>query len=212
MRQRDDRGRAFAFWKRQRDLEEGTVIAAIRVDVILEIGAPKDGAWAERERAILTRRAEGFLPASLESVWVAPDLSEITDKAELKRLSGRYSSDFGDVPLHSGRWAPVERALGGRDWDSWCADARDTAERIVRGRDTLRARIDTASDEALRDAHARVQALRGRQLLAADSALALSDEERAAEGVREAIQGARLLIDAMGLVILSSAPPEDLGG
>ena len=208
VRERDDRGRAFAFWKQQSDLEDGTTIAALRADVIVEAGDVIGDAWPDSARAVLRRRAEGFLPAVVESVWIGPDLAEITDAALIRRLSGKYSSDFGDVHLHSGNWEPVERALGGQDWEAWCAQARDVAEQVARNRASVEERTQVARADAARDAQARVEALRGRQRLTADSALALDDEEHALTGVHAAIDGAKFVVDAMGLVILSSHRPE----
>jgi ATP-dependent helicase HepA len=207
VRERDDRGRAYAFWKRQRDLEEGVTIAALRVDVIVEAGDVSGHGLSDEESSVLRRRAAGLLPPFVETVWVAPDLAEIVDSTTMRRLSGKYAPAFGDIHLHAGRWGAVEQALPGVNWETWCADARELADRIVRGRGSVTRLVDAACRAAESQGLARVEALRGRQHLTADSAVTLEFEERAAGVVRASVEHTRLVIDAMGLVILSRESP-----
>ena len=203
VRERDDRGRAYAFWKRQVDLEEGLTIAALRLDVIVEAGDIAGDGLPEAACSVLRRRASGLLAPFVETVWVGPDLAEIIDPDTIRRLSGRYSPDFGDTHLHAGRWGAVERTLPGLDWGAWCLEARELAACVVRGRESVTGRIDAARAAAERIGLARVEALRSRQRLIPDSAATLAFEERAADAVRAALEQSRLVVDAMGLVILS---------
>jgi ATP-dependent helicase HepA len=207
VRERDDRGRAYAFWKQQRDLEEGMTRAALRLDVIVEPGDVQ-GDLSDKESSVLWRRAAGLLPPFVETVWVGPDLAEIIDSKTLRRLSSKYSPAFGDTHLHAGRWAIVEQALPGLDWETWCTQALELAERIVHSRDLVTQRISSACVAAERLGLARIEALRGRQRLNSDSAATLAFEEQAARVVRATVERPRLVIDAMGLLILSSESPK----
>jgi ATP-dependent helicase HepA len=205
VRERDDRGRVYAFWKRQPDLEDGLVIAAQRFDLILEPALPSDTDASQDELAILARRARSLLPPVTETVWVGADGVEVVDRATVRRLASKYSPDFGDVRIDETRWGAVEQACPGIDWETWCQSAHDFAERTVPAREDVIARIAVAKAAADRQGLARIEALRGRESLGAD-ADALAFEERAAESVLAAVSHPRVVVDAIGLVILSSRP------
>jgi ATP-dependent helicase HepA len=160
---------------------------------------------------VVARRADSLLPPMVETVWVGVDNREITDPRLRARLSAKYSPSFGDVRLGLDRWSVVDEFLSGLDWQAWCAEARETALSIVKQRESVLARIDSATRGSTRIGQARVEALRSRQNLRPDAEAALRFEEAAAGRVTAAIQHARLEVDAAGLVILSGTPIEAAG-
>jgi ATP-dependent helicase HepA len=207
VRERDDRGRVYAFWKSQSDLEDGIVLAALRLDIIVEPKLRKGDDLEGPTRAVLVRRAMTLLPPAVETVWISTDGTEVTDRTTVRRLASKYSPKFGDRSVHGDHWEAIESVLPGLNWDEWCRSARDFAKDIVRSRGGVVARIDQAEAGAERHGVARVEALRSRQRLGAD-ADALAFEERAAQAVQAAVAAPRLVVDAMGLVLLSRELPK----
>ncbi len=205
VRERDDRGRAYAFWRRQPCLDKDAVIAALRFDFIVEPMLPSDHATTDAEQLALSRRAHGLLPPTTETVWIGVDDTEVTDPKIVGQLASRYSSDFGDIRLNGSRWETVDRALPGIEWEPWCRAAHVLAVDAAQAREDVTSRIATAGAAAERHGLARIEALRGRTRLGAD-ADALAFEERAAEIVGTAVSAPRFVLDAMGLVILSFHP------
>lgn len=206
VRERDDRGRAYAFCKRQPNLDEGAMVGALRFDFIVEPAAVSADDLSEDWQAALSRRARAFLPAAVETVWIGPDVTEVTDRITLLQLRAKYSQPFGDVRLRDAHWRAAEALLPRLDWEAWCTDARAMAEQVVRRRSALKERIAAACDAADRAGHARVDALRGRQRLIPDSAAGLRAEARAAVVVRAAVARPRFAVDATGFVLLMRDP------
>ncbi|HJZ35809.1 MAG TPA: helicase-related protein, partial [Solirubrobacterales bacterium] len=207
VRRRDDRGRAYAFVKKQADHGDGPPIAALRFDFIVEAGLFTGDLGQSGELAV-TRRLAGHLPPFVETVWVDIDLDEIVDPDLVRRLSGRYSKGFGDRYLHPGHWDRVDDAFPGLDWEAWCDGADPMARATVLARESTRTRFELARAEATRVAEARAEALRGRQRLVTDVGAALEFEESAAAAIDDALSRPALVVDAVGFVVLCG---EDLG-
>lgn len=206
-RERDDRGRVYAFWKRQPDLEAGVAIAGLRFDLVVEPGTAALEDLDGDTRAVLTRRAASLLPPAVETVWIAPDGTQVTDSPTIRRLASKYSRAFGDTHLTTDRWHLVDSMLPGLGWEAWCASSFETAVAIVRSQAAILDRIAEATAAADRHGMARVESLRSRRRLGLDGS-ALAFEERAAETVRQAVAEPRLVLDAMGFVVISRDAPK----
>jgi hypothetical protein len=208
VRERDDRGRAYAFWKHQRDLEEGEIIAALRLDVIVQPGDISAEGLSREEQSALWRRMLGLLPPFVETVWLGPELEEISDPKTVRALASKYSPAFRDKHLTARHWGIVEEALPGLDWDAWCTGAFDVAHRIIRDKSSFCERTRSACTAAERMSLARIEALRDRQRLNPDARATVAFEERAATYIQTAVERPQLVVDAMGLVIVSGEAPK----
>jgi ATP-dependent helicase HepA len=203
VRDRDERGRAFAIWRYDQHLDEDSPTVAIRVDVIVEAGDPDAATFSGPEVAVLKRRVRALMPPTLETVWIAPGGREVTDPEFLAQLSREYDPTEGDQPVTIGRRRVLDGALAGIDWEQWCLTAPAVAEEVALSRAPVVERAEWARAAAGRIGLARVEALRTRNRILGESGRALVFEQRAAEVVRAAASSTRCVIDAIGLVIIS---------
>jgi ATP-dependent helicase HepA len=200
VRERDDRGRAYALWRHLHDWAEDEVVPALRFDFIIE---PAIDPGRNEEALALRRRALAVLSPWIETVWIGKDLEQPGDPALVGRLRAKYSPAFGDERLGPDRWEQVVEVMRGVSWERWCADAHEAALAIVQERDSVTARTVDAREQALARTSARLGGLRGRSRWAGDWQATLAAEEIAGERVVESVATPRFLLDSMGFVVLA---------
>jgi ATP-dependent helicase HepA len=203
----DDRGRAFAVWRRRQYwAQRPEVLTAcfdfrIRPSVAEALDfVPLD----ERDitRPALQRRAESYLPPLTERVWLNIAGGEVKADALLKILNGPFSESLGDETVRPSEWHLITEHVSARAWYDQCAQWRGSATRIATERGSLRDRCMRAAEQCDGDTAEAAARLAVRARHSAE-ALEKSELELGAaisRGIREPL----VEVDAVGVVVLSS--------
>jgi ATP-dependent helicase HepA len=210
----EDRGQAFAMWRRLTRDEIAGSHPFLRFDLIIDVDpAPLEGAtpgWSDVQRAPLLRQAQGWLAPEYVTVYVDARVGNpVSDPALLEMLGWRYE------------YAPDRRAV---DTNLSRASRRPVIADVLPGYERA---LETGRDGAIRSlfadadrqraweragAHARRtwetrldQVRRG--LIFRGQAGSVDEERALYEALMSGVRQPRVTLDAVGLIILSNENP-----
>jgi ATP-dependent helicase HepA len=199
----DDRGRAFAVERTapQSSPYHGSLTVAFQFDLIVE--AVPEGADGPGG-GVLQRRADGFLPPRVETVFVYLDGRVVTDTELLDVLSRRFKKPEeggGDINLHKDRLDVIDDVVPSYEWETRCHQTRDAAIAHLTRTPDYRDRITRAASAASEAAAVtrRVADLWASGFGVAD---ALDAELDVAHRVEIAVSSPRVRVDAAGFWIV----------
>ena len=227
----DDRGRAFAVWKVDRQYEvsdpsgadlylrfDFLVRPALRTEEEHDPSEEQNTAECIRQRA-LSRKASTFMPPLAMRVWVNGNGTVEVDPNEL--LTSEYARNWHgarrDFNLNARRWRglPGEvKSTWMRDWAGLCGNLRDIAMATVRASTLYREHIQSAlnacgQERRLRRSQGEARASR----LLGEARQQELDELRQAEdmyaNLEAAIVQSRIDLDVVGAIFLASDSPFD---
>ncbi len=214
----DDRGRSSAMW-RYDEAHEGIGPAEIylRFNFIVEAdtavalqGLRLD---ATTGAAAVRRRADMALPPFFETVWLDQDLAIVDDPRVIARLIRPFTPDavgpgHRDLNINSQRWRRLER-LGlplVEAWSQLCHQAREAAERSLRGQVRFTEMLSQAEGRAAEVERRRLGQLRARIDVGGSAEEDLDElrlEEALSAALRAGVRAPQLRVDTIGAVFLS---------
>ncbi len=219
----DDRGRAFGMWRWLPDWPRDDT-PLYRFDYAVEAD-PLDVPTSNDPRSelvtvssgtdqlALARRADGIFPPIIVSVWMTVGARELTTEAHLDALAAPYTKPSpmrtgGDYSLNRVRIKEAYDLIPAHTWGSSWRSAEDAAQRLVRGREDVRAAVERATAIATQDTATRLLQLRLRAARTTGSELARLEEELHGEAViaramLTAVATPTLRLDSTGMVVLS---------
>jgi ATP-dependent helicase HepA len=144
----DDRGRAFAVWRVDREFQASNDCGAdlyFRFDFIVSHGGlePKDDGKASASARALERKALAFFPPRFVRVWVDGSGQVLNTVPELLGASytNRWTGTRRDFNLNPERWKQLPgavRATWLQEWTGLCQDRRGQAEdRVLQNKEVL---------------------------------------------------------------------------
>lgn len=218
----DDRGRAAAMWRQQRNYHlssDGPADLFLRFDFIVEVDIAKAlreiGDHADSVRKAISRRGDMALAPFYKTIWVDEELSVVTNADVLKVLEAPYQrapneGSYQDWNINSNRWPsvngldmPVVKA-----WRQWIPEARDVAEQLLRKETGLEQLCREAierfreSDEG-RFAQLRVRIQHADPETAREITALLAREERIAKSLYAAIREPHITLGTVLAVFVS---------
>lgn len=222
----DDRGRAFAMWRVDREYEVRDPSGAdlyFRFDFVIRpaaLVATLDGRGAEAQSIVeqaLARKAQALFAPLFVRVWVDGAGAIVADPPE--RVASPYrkvwQSSHRDYNLNSGRWRNLPPAVQSswlRNWPALCAEARRHAETAALQSEARQHHVKQAlaaldSEVRLRDSQSesRLARLAGVQRQRELSERARDDALYAT--IRSALAGPDVDLDVAGAVFLASDSP-----
>lgn len=227
----DDRGRAFAVWRVDRQYEVSDPSGAdlyFRFDFLLRPALPievlegasgvTDPAQRLYTRALL-RKAGTFLPPLALRVWVQGNGEVEVEPLDL--LTSEYSDTWKgtrrDFNLNVRRWRSLPADIKStwmRDWDDLCERQRKTAIVTVRALPQYRGHIEQALQACVQERRLRRSQGETRASRLTGAAQAQEFEEmRQADAMYAALEAAianpNLELDVVGAVFLASDSPFD---
>jgi ATP-dependent helicase HepA len=226
---KDDRGRAFAVWRVDRQYEVSDPSGAdlyFRFDFIVRPALPQptsheggqDSDQSQRVYAdALTRKATTFLPPLTVRVWIQGNGEVIVDPSDF--LSSEYSDSWNgsrrdfNLNIHRWRGLPVDiKSTWMRDWPDLCENQRQLAMNTVRAMPHYQKHLQEALQACVRE-----RRLRRSQGEARASRLEGSARDQELEELRQAdsmyavlekaIVHPQLDLDVVGAVFLASDSP-----
>ncbi len=227
----DDRGRAFAVWRVDRQYEVSDPSGAdlyFRFDILvrpaLPSEAPEGGSGADDpsqrlHTQALVRKASTFLPPLALRVWVQGNGEVEVDPSDL--LTSEYADSWKgtrrDFNLNVRRWRSLPADIKStwmRDWAGLCERQRQTAMATVRALPQYQSHLQQALQACVQE-----RRLRRSQGEARASRLAGAAQEQELEELRQAdamyaaleaaIAHPHLELDVVGAVFLASDSPFD---
>ncbi|PPK37637.1 hypothetical protein CD175_15290 [Pseudomonas laurylsulfatiphila] len=221
----DDRGRAFAVWRADREYLVSDPCGAdlyFRFDFVVRPAFDAGEAFAEEgdgspSRNALLRKGGMFLPPLSIRIWMHGSGGLEIEPSEL--LAGEYidrpQGGRSDFNLNASRWSKIPssvRATWMRDWSGLCTGMRMKAEAAVRTSDAVTQHIAAgaracAQERKLCNSQGEVRAGR---LNGAAREQELRELHMAVEMYRAleaAIERPRVDLDVVGAVFLSSSSP-----
>lgn len=227
----DDRGRAFAVWRVDRQYEVSDPSGAdlyLRFDFLVRPGLQIEEEVDTSERSntalriaqhALSRKASTFMPPLAMRVWVHGNGTVEVDPNEL--LTSEYARTWkgtrSDFNLNARRWRslPAEvKSTWMRDWAGLCGNLRNIAMVTVRASPAYREHIESAlhacaQERRLRRSQGEARASR----LVGEARQQELDELRQAEDMYATLEAAivqsHLDLDVVGAVFLASDSPFD---
>lgn len=227
----DDRGRAFAVWRVDRQYEVSDPSGAdlyfrfdflVRPALPLETEGESSGGSDRYQRLpqkVLERKASTFLPPLALRVWVHGNGEVEVEPNDL--LTSVYSDTWKgtrrDFNLNFRRWSSLPTDIKStwmRDWPRLCESQREIAVATVRDLPEFREHLQTALQACAQErmlrrsqGEARVSRLTGQAQAQELNELRLADDMYAA--LEAAISQPRLELDVVGAVFLASDSPFD---
>ncbi|AOI96723.1 hypothetical protein WS66_13195 [Burkholderia sp. LA-2-3-30-S1-D2] len=222
----DDRGRAFAMWRVDREYEVNDPSGAdlyFRFDFVIRSAAliaTLDGRGPEAQSIVeqaLVRKTQAFFAPLFVRVWVDGAGAIVANPPE--RVAAPYRNAWlgsrRDYNLNSGRWRDMPPAVQSnwlRNWLALCAEARRNAETAALQSEACQRHVKqalAALDREVRLRHAQSESRLAR-LAGAQRQRELS--ERAGDDVlyatiRSALAGPDVVLDVAGAVFLASDNP-----
>ena len=222
----DDRGRCFGMWRYDPDWKEEEFVGYrfdIHVDADVSQALSLTSVMDDSDQYLaIQRRADSLFPPAVETVWVAPDQSVISDTGLLSPLERRYqkprnSGDAGDFNLNTSRLQQVYELLPQNKWGPMWRAAEATARSAITTLQSLTNRIERSLELCGQDAVERQRQLALReshsQGMEASALHAESVLERAiSEQLQSAVKTPRLSLDSTGIVILAGQMLESDAG
>ncbi|MFZ1976300.1 MAG: protein DpdE [Candidatus Acidiferrales bacterium] len=223
----DDRGQAFAFWRKVPAWVAGRLWMGFVFHFIVEPDLREARAVAREmydmsDAAALRRQAQGWLPPTIQKVIVDghgdvvndPELQGLLQASYLKVTHGGT-----DLNLTGSRVSAIDGLIDPERWSETCHVARDSAETVMRGRsdhlDRLRASHARAQEEwtqRLSTLQARAAYSRKEGASEAYVTLDLGIEQQVGAAILRGIATPRIRVDSVGFVVLSGrdCPGESL--
>ncbi len=208
----DDRGRAWAMWRKVAGLATPKLVfrAVVRVSVDLAAVAKAlaGSEWDAVRRGGLLRLVRGWFPEMITELW----LNETGDSAALK-LTKHCQTPYQpakDRNLGKERAGYVREKFGEMEWAKWCELAAKKAVASVAKSSDLQAARERA--EHVSTAHfAMLRArLRARQQAGIESATQVKAESKQEEAlarlVQEILAAPIVRLDVLGAYVLSETP------
>lgn len=223
----DDRGQTFAMWRYQPRWQGLDDLVAFRLEFVVEADIELAAALVRQQLGergdsrIVQRRADGFFPPLIQTIWLDDGGSPIDDEAVLCLLEPPYTKPQrrgapGDRNLSLRRRWALEQVLSLDTWAPACRRVRTAGERHLRSRLDLQHRCEQAADTAERVLAARIEQLRLRAVSRqsdreqADTKDELAREEQLAHLLVTGIRAPRVRLDSFGVIVLSNRLPEGL--
>ncbi|TCK97106.1 protein DpdE [Paraburkholderia sp. BL9I2N2] len=224
--EQDDRGRAFAMWRVDREYEVHDPSGAdlfFRFDFIIRpaaLVAKLDGRGADGQSILeqsLTRKSQALLAPMFLRIWVDGSGAVVSAPSELMEASyvDFWQGTRHDFNLNPRRWrdlpSPIQTSWL-RDWPALCAEARQTAEAAALQSDACRAHVRQAlaaldGEERLRRAQTESRLAR---LTGAQRRCELeerSNDDALCAAIRNSLAEPDIDLDVAGAVFLASEDP-----
>jgi ATP-dependent helicase HepA len=215
----DDRGQTFAFWRASDHIADESIHFCF--DYVIEADTNEaarvlSATGEELDRRALQRRADGFLPPTLETLWTTLDGSELHDGPLCHLLERPYDPACGDLNLNQDRRWALDQLIGEGDWGPRCRTARAESEQSLRARasfvsacESASARFEAASRVTHTQRRVRLGSLTERQRAVEEAELEAEVNIDAA--LAEGIRMPRVRLDAVGVVVLGPRMPQGPG-
>lgn len=207
----DDRGRAFALWRRVPEWLDARVI--VRVCVVAELDSSlefKNGALDDVGRAALHRLAGGWFAPWRMECFLQPDGSP-ADEAQISVCLLPYDKRH-DVNLGGERTSALLHVVGaGQTWPSMCRRLANMALEQTGKHPEFSRRLSKAQTDAqawFAQRHTRLT-LRQRQGIAANVAQEREWLELQSRHVDALLAVPKLRVDAIGLYVLCAHAPQE---
>ncbi|MDP1692147.1 MAG: protein DpdE [Burkholderiaceae bacterium] len=220
----DDRGRAFAVWRVDRQYVPSDPSGAdlyYRFDFIVKPAVREDAGRRGTTEALsshaLARKASTFMPPLAISVWVDRTGSIIDSPAEI--VTAQYHDAWvgtrRDFNLNPVRWRAIPQSVRStwlRDWPRLCSERRDKAVAAIADfpayRQHVRKALDACAAEArLRHAQGSSRLLRLEGVARARELEEMTRDEVAYDAVRATLDRPHLHLDVVGAVFVASDTP-----
>lgn len=217
----DDRGRAFAVWRANREYEVSDPSGAdlyFRFDFMVRpaLNTEDERASSLKQHA-LARKASTLLPPLTMRIWVHGNGTVETEPSafltsEYAPASKRVLRDFN---LNARRWSSLPTDIKStwlRNWCGLCASQRDIATAAVRSDPAYIEHIQSAlnacsQERRLRRSQGEARASRMQGLARQQELDELLQAEKMYAALEASIANARLDLDVVGAVFLSSTSP-----
>jgi len=208
----DDRGRAFALWRRLPAYSEPQVVfrCLVRVKIDLqnvEAALGKDQ-WDEIERCGLLRLIQGWFGEFYEDCFldVSGDPASAAAIADC-RLPYQKPRDHN---LGKERAADVQAEFGSETWTGWCQVVTKRALDNVRKGDALRQKSDQAQHDVTRHFDLLRARLTARMHAGVEGAAGIREElarqQKLQDLVGAVLNAPTVYLDAIGAYVLSARP------
>jgi len=215
MMERDDRGKAWGFWRLSPNTRSRPEVY-VRFDFVIsaDLEGVREQVATYGTLPSLRRRADAALAVEHRVVWVDRHGSIVTDAALLSELDRPYRpSERGgrDLNLRPERWQLVGARIEVDDWEALVLELRRRAEAAVRADQALIARCDAAAAAIKGDAEHTTAILRARALLLDESRRAaavreIALEQQVASSLSQGVRRPRFRVDSAGAIFLGSSP------
>jgi ATP-dependent helicase HepA len=221
----DDRGQAFAFWRKVPgwegdELWSGFVFTLIIGPDLREASQIARQIYGLPDLSGLRRRAEAWFPQTLEQVFVDSHAEPVADP-ELLAVLRRPYQDYGataDVDLFGARSTAISEIVDPARWESVCHDARSSAQMFLMSGDKVQESIRNSTERGTRELTQRLNTLKVRAGYARteDEKLTrgfdLDMEQEVGAAILRGIASPAVRVDAAGFIVLSGrdCPVEDL--
>jgi ATP-dependent helicase HepA len=211
----DDRGRAFLMHRLVQDGDSLDGRSVFLFDFVIEVDISfmKNvlRAVPEADESVARRWGDRFFPPLQLSVWLDTQGKEITDERELRTLESPYQKPR-DLNVSPERRHLLETQVGVSEWVKLCRESRAASERIARRRATLTERCADALNHASTVLGDSIELRQGRSRslpreLRETEIEDLAREQALLDALIAGIRAPRILLDAMGLVMLGSQRP-----
>lgn len=223
----DDRGRSVAMWRHIPGYEaQEKADIFIRFDFIVETDIEKalkyytdiDSEVEKNARTAMTRRGDMSFPPFFQSIWLDGALNLVEGKKQLELLTSFYNIDdskkgYIDKSLNQKCWQDVvELGLPVIDyWSEWLAQARETADVVLRQHVSLEDRSNIAVKRARvidssRFAQLQTRISRSSGTEAETQRQFLGLEQSAANALYAGILSPRITLNTISAVFVSGEP------
>lgn len=208
----DDRGRAFAMWRKAVEMPHLKCVfrclVHVRADLSPVIAKLEAAGWGSLHRGSLLRMVYSWFPDFLSELFLDEEGTPVSEA--LSELCRRPYHNAADVNLGKERAAHVRQEFGAATWRKWCVGAAEAALSAVTVGDELRRKREASIAEAA-EHFARVRArLNARRRAGIDSVeqaqQALKHEQDLAELVAQILSAPVIRLDAIGAYLLSAKP------
>lgn len=208
LHQWDDRGRAFATWRRVANLEGERL--AFKLSYAVECRLPEG--LSEDEEQSLRPRGDGYLAPWSEDLYLDVNFNVIKSPALIRLLATPYKARNGDYNLGS-RLDSLYRIIEPVQFEKLCHAVRKRSEAWLRESPTYKNRIAESVERGQLDINKRNRRLMARRNACAgngeleDTGISRSIEINTK--LSEVLQNPLVKLEAIGLFVLSSRTPDD---
>lgn len=221
----DDRGRAFAMWRRDPDwgASGGADWLGFRFNFIVEASTDlalrvliESGPEGVDQRA-LSRRADALFQPMLVTLFIGADMQSVEDATLLMILQRPYSNaniPRRDFNLAKERLPLLNNIIDPDRWAELCRLARRTSEALLRGRASFQEECSRRAEYAERELGRRVEQLRLRlerekdQGSAGTSFSELEFEYALSNALVGGIRNPLIRLDSLGFIVVSGRTPQ----
>lgn len=207
----EDRGTAFATWRREPAIGDATWFA-FKLCYQIE-GQLPDGVNPE-ERIALQARIDGYLPPWVETLYVGSDLKPITDVGMLDILGRPYKAGnmtSGDLNIGS-RHELLQQVIDSALFNRLCHTVRDESEDWLLKQEKFCATVREAASRGKIDLERRLRRFKMRQaVLKGERAeeAGLAREVELNQLLVEGLGTPKIRLDSIGVIVVSGQPPQN---